>query len=178
MTEDNEMVERVAKAILESTGYLWELAPDGTREEFEVQARAAIAAMRGGGERTVADLEIQYIGGNCPVQAEGMICGVPFYFRARGRRWSLGIGRCPDGHGDAPEGQRPDWYIECFCTEWSNAGWMSEAEARHLILWCAAEYARGRQISPVATALDPAAVSDRANSERLLEPDLGPEGVA
>lgn len=34
----------------------------------------------------------------------------------------------------------------------------------------------GHQISPVAPALDPAAISDRANEERLPEPGFGPEG--
>ena len=35
------------------------------------------------------------IGGNCPVQAEGRIDGLPLYFRARSSHWSLGIGGDP-----------------------------------------------------------------------------------
>lgn len=36
-------------------------------------------------------------GGNCPVQAEGKINGLPFYFRSRGGHWSLSIAKTPNG---------------------------------------------------------------------------------
>jgi hypothetical protein len=36
-------------------------------------------------------------GGQCPVQAEGKINGLPFYFRSRGANWSLSIAATPDG---------------------------------------------------------------------------------
>ena len=49
-------------------------------------------------------LKIDMLGGNCPVQAEGTIDGRPFYFRARGQSWSMGIGG--DVVGD------PDWYMK------------------------------------------------------------------
>jgi len=48
-------------------------------------------------------LYIEKIGGLCPVQAEGTIDGKPFYFRARHRQWSIGIGDDPVG---APEWHR------------------------------------------------------------------------
>jgi hypothetical protein len=35
--------------------------------------------------------------GQCPVQAEGKINGLPFYFRSRGVSWSLSIATMPDG---------------------------------------------------------------------------------
>jgi len=35
--------------------------------------------------------------GTCPVQAEGKINGLPFYFRSRGRYWMLAIAKEPDG---------------------------------------------------------------------------------
>jgi hypothetical protein len=35
--------------------------------------------------------------GQCPVQAEGKINGLPFYFRSRGMSWSLSIAATPDG---------------------------------------------------------------------------------
>ena len=35
--------------------------------------------------------------GQCPVQAEGKINGLPFYFRSRGASWSLSIAATPDG---------------------------------------------------------------------------------
>lgn len=35
--------------------------------------------------------------GNCPVQSEGTINGLPFYFRSRGGHWRLSIARTPKG---------------------------------------------------------------------------------
>ena len=35
--------------------------------------------------------------GTCPVQAEGTINGLPFYFRARGRHWSLYVAKTETG---------------------------------------------------------------------------------
>lgn len=78
-------------------------------------------------------LKIEYIGGNCPVQAKGTINGTPFYFRARGEHWSFGVGNDPIGE--------PAWY---HCEAWGDgpftAGWMDEATARQLIEWCACAY--------------------------------------
>lgn len=49
-------------------------------------------------------LHIEWLGGNCPVQSEGTVDGKPFYFRARGEHWSMGIGGEPVGE--------PEWYRE------------------------------------------------------------------
>ena len=70
--------------------------------------------------------QIEEIGGNCPVQAEGHIGGkTKFYFRARGEHWTLGIGREPV--------DSPDWeYGEDYGT-WPDAGWMTVDEARAFI---------------------------------------------
>lgn len=66
---------------------------------------------------------IDYIGGNCPVQAEGSIGDAPFYFRARGRRWSMSIG------GDDPV-VNPAWcYEEPYGDTEFAAGWMPQHEA-------------------------------------------------
>jgi hypothetical protein len=35
--------------------------------------------------------------GKCPVQAEGKIDGLPFYFRSRGAHWSLSIANSENG---------------------------------------------------------------------------------
>lgn len=79
-------------------------------------------------------LVIDWIGGNCPVQAEGAVCGKPFYFRARGKHWSMGIGGDPVSY---PEWERvQEWGDSQFA-----AGWMPEDEARRLIERCAGEYA-------------------------------------
>lgn len=68
-----------------------------------------------------AGVVLHWIGGNCPVQAEGTIDEIPFYFRARGDEWSFSIGQEPVGH--------PDWrYTETYGV-WPEAGWMEESEA-------------------------------------------------
>lgn len=71
------------------------------------------------------NIRIDYLGGNCPVQAWGMIDGREFYFRARGQSWSMQIG---------------DWYR---INPWGDgpyaAGWMPEETARQIIENCAAE---------------------------------------
>jgi hypothetical protein len=81
----------------------------------------------------MSNLTIDQIGGNCPVQAEGSIAGQPFYFRARGEHWSIGIGGDVVGN--------PAWYYE---EEYPGgpfaAGWMSEAEARKFIQEAADRY--------------------------------------
>jgi len=63
--------------------------------------------------------------GNCPVQADGLVLGLPFYFRARGNGWQLRIGGTNGVNG------------ECFAegrygTEY-EAGWMPKPLARRLI---------------------------------------------
>lgn len=36
-------------------------------------------------------LQIEYLDGEAPVQAIGMVCGYPFYFRARGSIWTFAV---------------------------------------------------------------------------------------
>lgn len=69
-------------------------------------------------------VQIDWLGGNCPVQAEGNINGHPFYFRARGHAWTLEI---------TPYIGDPWTYIEAYGTEPFAAGWMDESEANDLI---------------------------------------------
>lgn len=70
---------------------------------------------------------IDTIGGNCPVQAEGTINGKPFYFRARGSYWSIGI-------GGVDPGIDPEWeHDEKYSDELYAASWMTEDEARAFI---------------------------------------------
>jgi len=78
---------------------------------------------------TDRSITIGWLGGNCPVQAEGTIGGEPFYFRARGDRWTIGIG------GDVID--MPSWLYE---EEYPSAGWMTEAEARAFIEEAAQRY--------------------------------------
>ncbi len=71
-------------------------------------------------------VEIRWLGGNCPVQAEGKINDQEFYFRARGGCWSMSIG------GSDVVGN-PDWYYEEVFGAWPDAGWMTEDQARGFI---------------------------------------------
>lgn len=71
-------------------------------------------------------LVIDWIGGNCPVQAEGKIDGKLFYFRARGDSWALEIG----GSGSDIVAE---WRHEEHYGTWPEAGWMTEDEARAFI---------------------------------------------
>ena len=94
-------------------------------------------------------VEIDMLGGNCPVQAQGKIDGEPFYFRARGEHWSICIGsdveddRNTSFHGRDVIGN-PRWYFE---EEWGagpyDAGWMEMEEARQMIEAAAARYRAG-----------------------------------
>lgn len=61
-------------------------------------------------------VRFQWIGGFCPVQAEGDVDGKPFYFRARGDTWVLRVG----DNVFSPTAWR---YSEPF-GKWPDAGWM------------------------------------------------------
>lgn len=78
-------------------------------------------------------IEIDAIYGNCPVQADGKINGQPFYFRARGEHWSIGIGKDPIGD--------PDWeWVGPWGDAPFEAGWMEPDVARQLIGYAATAY--------------------------------------
>lgn len=96
-------------------------------------------------------INIEELGGNCPVQAEGTIDGKRFYFRARGKHWTMEIH--PTAEGDYlswPE-DRAEWrYKEDWGSEEYGAGWMPEEEARELIAK-AAELYRSQGKAPEAS---------------------------
>lgn len=73
------------------------------------------------------EIRIDLIGGNCPVQAEGLIDGAPFYFRARGSRWSLSVG------GANVIGDPEFYHEEAYGDGPYDAGWMGQEEARAFI---------------------------------------------
>lgn len=94
--------------------------------------------------------QMDSLGGNCPVQAEGTIDTVAgdgsvytWYFRARGRGWSFTV------HGS-------DIYSDRFAAHgwWGEddyvAGWMSEGSARNLIEMCMKLY----ELQEIQTAAD------------------------
>lgn len=62
---------------------------------------------------------IRWIGGNCPVQAEGTFDGVPFYFRARGTSVTCEVGS--------------DWCWEGPVYDWPYAGWIPEERGESYI---------------------------------------------
>jgi hypothetical protein len=78
-------------------------------------------------------IEIEYLYGNCPVQAEGWIDGKRFYFRARGEHWRMMIH--PTETGDFMTwGKTPAWsYMEPWGDSPFAAGWMPEEIAREMI---------------------------------------------
>lgn len=77
------------------------------------------------------------LGGNCPVQAEGLVDGCPFYFRARGEGWSFSASE--DAAVDPVAD--PDWHVWVRYRSHDPlagdprfaAGWMDEDEARSFI---------------------------------------------
>ena len=80
------------------------------------------------------EIVIETYGGNCPVQADGTVNGKPFYFRARGQRWSMSIG------GDDVIG-KPEWYHqEAYGDTEFAAGWMEWEEALTFLRKAAAMY--------------------------------------
>lgn len=86
-----------------------------------------------------ARVEIEWIGRACPVQAEGTINGVPFYFRARGQSWKIGIGNNPAAV--AMNIDKTGWKkSEPWGEKMYDAGWMSEETAKEIIERCAEEY--------------------------------------
>lgn len=80
---------------------------------------------------------IEHISGICPVQAEGTIDGLPFYFRARGQRWSIEIGKSSDA-------EKSFTYSEAWGAEPFAAGWMDEDEVHRLIIVGAREFRKAR----------------------------------
>lgn len=80
-------------------------------------------------------LIIDWIGGNCPVQAEGTFDNNSFYFRARWEHWTLTVG-C--GTGEDSVFSDPIWNAgeKYGGGDPYAAGWMSEEEAMRLIRAC------------------------------------------
>ena len=95
-------------------------------------------------------ITIDAIGGNCPVQADGKIDGKPFYFRARGGRWSISI-------GGSDVISRPQWYFSAPYRDPAPtphaiagklhfaAGWMPKEAAASFIYTAAQLYFRTKR---------------------------------
>jgi hypothetical protein len=108
------------------------------------EARHVVAHLRNGkhiphkagSSMKKSEIVIDMISGSCPIQGEGRIAGLPFYFRARGQRWSFSI-------RDLGEANYV-WYRE---RAWGDlpyaAGWMEDNVALALIEQCGAAYLAG-----------------------------------
>lgn len=73
--------------------------------------------------RREVSVRVDMLGGQCPVQAEGVIDGLEFYFRARGEHWNLNIG--------CDVVVEPFWNMGALYADGDPfaAGWMEEQEA-------------------------------------------------
>lgn len=87
------------------------------------------------------DLQIEHIGGYCPVQAEGSVNGMQFYFRARHKQWQFSVGDDPVG-------------AMLGCSEgfvrrgpYEKAGYMPEQDALDIIRRCAQEYVEQQDVA-------------------------------
>jgi len=70
------------------------------------------------------DIELHTFGGQCPIQAEGLVDGKPFYFRARGQRWTMSI-------GGADIILNPEWhYAEPYGDDEFAAGWINSVDVK------------------------------------------------
>lgn len=94
-------------------------------------------------ESWVDGLVIDHIAGMTPVQGDGTVRGLPFYFRARGQSYSFSVAATPDadpvavGFGERQPGYhvKLQWGDEPFA-----AGFMPFEEAERLINECATVY--------------------------------------
>ena len=84
---------------------------------------------------------IEHISGNCPVQAEGMAYGHPFYFRARGSSWTFEV-TDPEGVMVIYDQWEP-WGDEPY-----GAGWMPEEEAQKIIMRCIEQFGQTQKETP------------------------------
>lgn len=91
---------------------------------------------------TTPAIVIEWLGGNCPVQAEGTINGQPFYFRARGDSWSLEVGKPGASDYVSAEWETVWEHAEWF-GQWPDAGWMAPEQAEGFLRQAAARYAEG-----------------------------------
>ena len=94
---------------------------------------------------------VDNISGACPIQAEGYIDNHPFYFRARGDMWQIGLAAPGQTHDDAVMMTIVDelppgcWYYdEDYGDGPYDAGWMPVREALGFIEQAAIRFrARG-----------------------------------
>ncbi len=72
-------------------------------------------------------------GGFCPVQGEGRVDGLPWFFRARGSRWQFAVALSPDGDPVETLLGGPGFRLDAPCKDGYAAGWLKNSEAAELI---------------------------------------------
>ena len=106
-------------------------------------------------------VQVEWLGGNCPVQAEGTIDGKRFYFRAGGDRWSIAVHPTAGDlvqYRDWPETDEPWRYEEPYGDPGGfDAGWMSRDEALACITDGAARYREWMMVSGGPVTVQPVA---------------------
>ena len=127
---------------LEQAGYLGQIA-GWYREEVEPEVPDPE-------EGTTADdlpnptYDVDWMSGNCPVQAEGSCCGGRrFYFRARGEELQITITRMPLSEGDFlnwPVPEEGRWYYAQDYALWPAAGWIDHPTAHAFIAWAVRKF--------------------------------------
>jgi len=135
----DQSIETQERPITELAKSLYELSArttPGADADLILAAAKRIEGSIPATELHVPDYDLEYLGGNCPVQAEGTINEIPFYYRARGDRWSLSIGADPI--------RAPEWTHVEICGAAYEAGWMEEDEAKDHLEKALALYAAGR----------------------------------
>lgn len=104
---------------------------------------------------------IDGLGGNCPVQGDGVVDGRPWYFRARGEGVEFSVAYEPDGDAvNAGMGWEPGFSIWVAIGPWPDAGWISDAEAEEFIARGVALYRMVRALKHPALWLGPEAFRD------------------
>ena len=112
-----------------------------------------------------AGITIDSMGGNCPVQIEGLIDGQPFYFRARGDSWALHVGPKEDWFTDREWLHEADYGDGPF-----DAGWMPEHEALGFVCDAVALWPelRGRRVPTLPNVHLGVSVEDQAAADERV----------
>lgn len=93
---------------------------------------------------------IDEISGFCPVQAEGTVGGLEFYFRARGTSWTFSL-------GSRVAVAAPEWFWEEQYGDGEPfaAGWMTLEEAKGFIEKAVRLWAQGEPSKPCRWEIRP-----------------------
>lgn len=86
-------------------------------------------------------IDIIRLYGFCPVQADGMVDGLPFYFHARFNRWVFAV--ASSQHGDpvrVAAGIEPGFSLQRTFGHDNDASFMSHLQAKALIVTSAQYY--------------------------------------